>query len=297
MPFRVCARNIFLTYPKCGLHQEIHDHWSKEAEATTALEQHEDGQPHVHAVLRYSTKQDIRNERRFDFQGFHPNIQGCKSLRHSLQYISKHGNVLGSTGDACRPSRHDALTDLLATSCDSSTFMAGFQRIDPARFIVNYQQLEYFAARRFGGKSDCVMRNRIEFKVPTPLDDWVNTNLFPSPERPKCLVLIGPTRLGKTEWARSLGVHTYWNNYVTAEVTPGARYAVVDDMENFDRFTGRKAMFGCQKIVGVNPKYSKLQQWEWGIPTIWLWNHDNKPFLNDYCMQNCTYIEISKNLY
>lgn len=37
--------------------------------------------------------------------------------------------------------------------------------------------------------------------------EWVQTYLDPEVpvERPKALVLWGPTRLGKTEWARCLG--------------------------------------------------------------------------------------------
>jgi hypothetical protein len=45
-------------------------------------------------------------------------------------------------------------------------------------------------------------------KVPQVLLDWVAQSIDAEniPERPKALVIWGPTRLGKTDWARCLGM-------------------------------------------------------------------------------------------
>lgn len=303
MSFRVNARNIFLTYPQLNIsHQVLHDYLQTLADNVySCVERHQDGNTHFHAICSYEKKKDIRSATYFDFEGHHCNIQACRNLEASVRYIEKDGDVLGLSPHEFKPSRAARLTSLLRDSTTADQFLAGFEEIDPHTFIVHNNQIEDFARKRYRVSTSISIRSRDDFRVPPSLDDWVATNLFPSPERPKCLILVGPTRLGKTEWSRSLGEHTYWSNYVTSERNLSARYAVIDDMENFDRFTARKHIFGCQKVIGLNPKYSRLQQWEWGIPTIWLFNWESLPTelrdAHSYYRQNSIYIEINNPLF
>lgn len=299
--FRINAKNFFVTYPQIGdvTHQQIHDHLKTLADNVySCLELHEDGHPHVHAIVSYNSKKDIRRPDYFDAAGRHPNIQACRNLSSSIAYLNKDGSTLGEPPGDARTSRAAAIQTLLIQSQTPDAFIRGFEEIDPLRSIIHHHAVESFAAKRYRRPDVYVPRPTSSFKTPSCLDRWVAENLFPSPERPKCLVLISPTRFGKTEWARSLGAHTYWNNYVTAERNLDARYAVIDDMERFSHFSGAKAIFGCQKVVGINPKYSHLQQWNWGIPTIWLFNQ--KPLEicpNSYYEQNATIIELSNPLF
>ena len=65
--------------------------------------------------------------------------------------------------------------------------------------------------------------------------DWVATEL-PKSDRPKTLVVWGPSRTGKTNWARSLGRHTYLGfAWSLKEVDQSCDYIVIDDidMSNF----------------------------------------------------------------
>jgi len=68
------------------------------------------------------------------------------------------------------------------------------------------------------------------FRVPQEMKDWVNTEL-PKKNRPKCLVIWGPSRTGKSSWARSLGHHTYLNNsWDITQIDETSDYIVVGDM-------------------------------------------------------------------
>lgn len=112
--------------------------------------------------------------------------------------------------------------------------------------------------------------------VPPLIDEWVRTNLFNRPQRPKCLVIIGEPQWGKTKWAQSLGVpFNYWCKYLTARKTQDAQYAILDDFDDIKR-TDFKGFWGCQEIIGVKTSngVSGHRQWEWGIPTIWLMNQE-----------------------
>lgn len=69
------------------------------------------------------------------------------------------------------------------------------------------------------------------WNVPEALTRWKREEMQKL-DRPKCLVLVGPSRLGKTQWARSLGRHMYWRG--TTNVTKWdqeAKYLIFDDID------------------------------------------------------------------
>lgn len=63
-------------------------------QVVVSRELHEDGIPHVHCYLYYSTELSTRNERFFDILGHHPNIQAAKSLKAVQAYIKKEGDFI-----------------------------------------------------------------------------------------------------------------------------------------------------------------------------------------------------------
>lgn len=105
MSFRLNARNIFLTYPHCDKLAEDLLSWLIEdslvVKARTVSELHEDGSPHLHAVIKYSKKKDCRNERAFDYCGYHPNIQSAKNFAKSWNYLAKSGEPCDFESDDC----------------------------------------------------------------------------------------------------------------------------------------------------------------------------------------------------
>jgi len=76
--------------------------------------------------------------------------------------------------------------------------------------------------------------------------------------RPNSLILIGPSRCGKTEWARSLGKHMYFNNLLNLDDwDESADYIILDDFSpDITKFLPSwKCFFGGQKQFTLTDKY------------------------------------------
>jgi len=97
--FRINSRSVFLTYPQCSLDKQILLNFlaSLKHEASYIIvchEKHKDGSPHLHAVVKFQNKVDIKKETYFDINGFHPNIQTTKNINASIQYCKKDGDYI-----------------------------------------------------------------------------------------------------------------------------------------------------------------------------------------------------------
>lgn len=98
--------------------------------------------------------------------------------------------------------------------------------------------------------------------------------------RGKSLFLGGPTRTGKTAWARSLeGEHVYWNGLINADTwNEKAKYIVIDDFD-WTYFPCKKQLIGCQHEFTLTDKYRKKRRISnWGKPCIFIFNPDMDPY-------------------
>lgn len=69
------------------------------------------------------------------------------------------------------------------------------------------------------------------------------------------LWLVGPTKLGKTQWSRSHGSHNYFQNYLNLEkYNPDAKYNVFDDWD-WNSCNIYKSWLGCQEEFECTDKY------------------------------------------
>ena len=125
-------------------------------------------------------------------------------------------------------------------------------------------------------------------------------------------MLVGPTRLGKTEWARSLGRHIYMCGLFNLAVWDNeAEYLVLDDI-SFEHIGGaRKTLWGSQKELVLTDKFARKRSVKWGKPMIFLCNngqdfrymHDKRggPVLNreecDYYEENAVIVEITERMF
>lgn len=92
-------------------------------------------------------------------------------------------------------------------------------------------------------------------------------------------MLYGPSRTGKTRWARSLGDHVYFGGVFSGEaalaVTEDVKYAVFDDIAGGITFFPRwKDWLGAQDEFMVKALYHDPKLMKWGRPSIWCSNKD-----------------------
>lgn len=69
----------------------IQDRYQDVDYVLVAEEKHQDGQPHLHAVVCFSKEKNFRSDKCFDFDGYHANVQACKNLEGSYIYVMKDG--------------------------------------------------------------------------------------------------------------------------------------------------------------------------------------------------------------
>jgi len=91
-------------------------------------------------------------------------------------------------------------------------------------------------------------------------------------------VVIGESRWGKTQWARSLiEAHIYMCGLFSAsELCKHARLVIVDDVD-IKYFPYWRGFLGCQRDIIVTDKYKKKHKIRNGLPCIWLCNEDLDP--------------------
>jgi len=203
----------------------------------------------------------------------------------------------------------------------------------PYEYWLQYQKIVQFADVHYPVEIPKYQPNSIRFPFTTPeMDRWVRDE-FPKKDRPKTLVLWGPSKLGKTEWARALnhiiaarnGItdpdlirefliflvillvdffdladHVFMaNQFNASKVNESASYIVLDDID-IGFFPSYKMFLGGQKEFEVTDKYVRKLTLKWGKPCIWLSN-DN-PCLNPkvdaaWLHANCVFVNLEDKLY
>lgn len=107
---------------------------------------------------------------------------------------------------------------------------------------------------------------------------------------------MGASRTGKTEWARSLGPHFYFNGYFNMEqLSFESKYAVFDDFEDWSTFKQYKQWLGAQRQFVVTDKYRRKRDFLWGRPSVVLSNVDPAFKDFDWVKKNCFVYFMSDN--
>lgn len=185
MTFRLQAKNIFLTYPQCTLSSTIlleylsgllSDHQVKYL--CVASESHQDGSPHLHALICLGKKLHVRSANFFDVDDFHPNVQAARDPKQVLDYIKKDG-VFEETGvpPTTKPSWSDCL---VATT--KQEFLQLVKATSPRDYVLNYERLISFADVHYPSPQ-LPYQSRFtndNFNVPDILAEWEHESLDPT---------------------------------------------------------------------------------------------------------------------
>jgi hypothetical protein len=182
---------------------------------------------------------------------------------------------------------------------------------DPRSYVIMHEKLEYFTNKKYAPPIPPFTPKFQEFlRVPQEMKDWVTTELIKvhiilfiiillltyyfQEVRPKTLVVWGPSRTGKTSWARSLGPHSYLNSAWNMEdLDQDKDYIIFNDVDfesfrTWQAFLGKHLSFYCavvfiltfscagaQETFTVTDKYrGKKTLCGWSKPCIWLNNQN-----------------------
>nr|UFP62870.1 AC1 [African cassava mosaic virus] len=293
--FRVQAKNVFLTYPKCSIPKEHLLSFLQTLSLPSnpkfikiCRELHQNGEPHLHALIQFEGKITITNNRLFDCvhpscsTSFHPNIQGAKSSSDVKSYLDKDGDTVewgqfqidGRSARGGQQSANDAYAKALNSGSKSEALNV-IRELVPKDFVLQFHNLNSNLDRIFQeppapyvSPFSCSSFDQ----VPVEIEEWVADNVRDSaarPWRPNSIVIEGDSRTGKTMWARSLGPHNYLCGHLDLSpkvFTNDAWYNVIDDVQPLKKFIFEKRNWGSKT------KYGKPVQIKGGIPTIFLCN-------------------------
>jgi len=194
-PFKFDSSHVFLTYPQSTLTAEaIYDHVNslKPLEwARICQERHRDGGTHQHVVAKFQSRYQTRNQRAFDVAGFHPNIQPVRSIRRALAYVTKDGEFtdFGSVPNTEQEGDDINWVDFASTSSEAEYFAEAMRR------RVSYQYALHFW--RLGSRTSTEIPVDYE-----PIIERECATLQETPCPPGTTVLVGPSGVGKTSWAK-----------------------------------------------------------------------------------------------
>ncbi|AFR11828.1 Rep [Baminivirus] len=309
--FRLQGKNILLTYPQCNLEvKHVCDELALRlppGRCSGVLERHQDGNPHLHILWELRRRLDTQNPRFFDVDTFHPNVVVVRSVRGARDYIAKTGAEV-YTNEPGEP-ECESWGEILEQATSREGFLDLVRKHKPRDFILNMERLEYAANILFAEPEQSFVSMYTTFAPPSACHDWwLQYGARPRLEgRLQSLYVEGASRIGKTEWARSLGPHVYFNNmYNLDDLKSALRYAefaVFDDIP-FDRLPAWKSFFGCQHTFTLTDRYrKKFTISDWSKPSIFLVNPDmtydawNKGREWEYIKQNAVIVKTDSRFY
>lgn len=229
MSYRLQAKNILLTYSQVDNDDAFLRTPSAHFDHCTSLlgpldvyrlgrEFHQDGGTHFHAYVSPSNKCSTRNARLFDYAGYHPNVRPVrKTPWKSWDYVGKEHDVIYEHGErpggdrAPDPGRQSVWSDALAAG-GKEEFLRILREKAPREYVLYHDAIERFVEKHYAPVPPHYESPSFETDSINLLSVWLHQSNIGGerwPGRPRSLILWGPTRTGKTVWARSLGRYVY----------------------------------------------------------------------------------------
>lgn len=276
--FRLNCRAFFLTYAQAdGLSKQDIKAFLDSKRPTEfgfiAQETHENGGIHFHVTFKCERKWDIRAASAFDIniggRVYHPKIEACRDPTASIRYSRKEDNDPLSWGTL--PAEKRKWSEVLDAGTKEEALEL-VQKVSARDYIINHERIEYYMNQRFKRTLEpYTPRYTVFNNVPFTCQQWLEQRL--NEDRPKSLIIYGPSRLGKTEWARSIGRHMYFNGMLDLQIwDDDAEYIILDDWWDWAKLTLYKQFIGAQRTFTLTDKYRKKMTVNFGKPCIVLAN-------------------------
>ncbi len=309
------SSNFFLTYPHCGDKQGVFDFLTKNKNTPifckVALEHHAGGEPHLHAIVVYGKRRDISTSRAFDHGIYHPNVAKLIHFESADNYISKEDAsplVWGAytprhvkSSDGKGPSRDEIMFSLYEASSTKEEFLSKVKSTMAFTYFTQYDRLLQSANAEFKAAT----REYVDpypnhpWLLPGAVKKWLREE-FNKPERAKALCLVGPSRFGKTTWARSLGKHIFWRQSTNLDTwDPSAKYLIIDDID-WKFLPNKKCWLTAMGDMTVTDRYRPKRDICNYKPCIYLTNNDPRdqfePGESEYWEANMEIVILTRTM-
>nr|QHB15163.1 replicase [Insect-associated mastrevirus 1] len=200
-------------------------------------------------------------------------MQTARKVDAVRDYCKKDGDFIENWSERRK------MEDILVEAESPSQFLNLIRENYPEKYVFNLEKVEYAANKLFVRPPSPYSNPNLgsSLTLTSGMEVWLNEE-FVKTDRPKSLWLCGPTRTGKTTWARSLGHHIYWSgSFILDTFDESAQYLVLDDIE-WSYVPAKKQLFGGQKEFVLSDKYRRKRRLKWGKPVIYLFNRDADPW-------------------
>lgn len=211
--FRLQGKNFFLTYPQCDV--------SKEDAATDlqhklaldylliAREYHQDGSPHLHALLTAKSKANIKNEKFFDLGLHHGNYQTARDTDKVKEYIEKADSAPLEIGLYMSNKQ----SEVQKRAKDNKLIIE-----KPLHLLVDSGDISIYSYKLL--RESKMLYNLDKIDVPEYMPK-------------KCLWIYGKTGIGKSRWVRTnypglffeKSQNKWWDGYI------GQKIVLLDDFD------------------------------------------------------------------
>lgn len=313
--FHFQRRYALFTYSQCGdldpfLVSDLFS--SLGAECIIGREPHADEGFHLHAFVDFGVKYRTRNARQFDVEGYHPNVRSCfKTPEKMYDYATKTGNIVAGglerPDGSGLPQSSDPWPEIIMAE-NRDEFFELCAAMAPRSLVCSFTSLRAYADWKYRPiplPYSAPPEWNFDTRAYPQLDEWVRENLegYQPGRRGKSLILIGPSRMGKTAWARSLRQeHTYFGGlFCLDEYSVDSAYAVFDDLQGgLEFFHAYKFWLGHQQEFFATDKYRAKTKVTWGKPAIYCSNTDprmDKGADADWLDANCVFVFIDTPLF
>nr|WKW49313.1 replication-associated protein [Tomato mottle leaf distortion virus] len=336
--FQLNGKNYFLTYPRCSLTKEEALSQLHKLQTPTnkkfirvCREFHEDGEPHLHALIQFEGNFRCTNQRFFDLVSptrsahFHPNIQKAKSASDVKAYVEKDGEfvdfgIFQIDGRSARGGWQSA-NDTYAKVLNAGSVYEALNILkeeQPKDFVLQHHNIRSNLERIFPKAPEPWVPpfqlssfNNVPDEMQEWADDYFGRGAAARPERPISIIVEGDSRTGKTMWARALGSHNYLSGHLdfnSRVYSNEAEYNVIDDIPP-QYLKHWKELIGAQLDWQRNCKYGKPVQIKGGIPSIVLCNpgegasykdfleKEENAALKNWTLNNAKFIFLDSPLY
>lgn len=183
--FRLDAKHLFLTYPRCELTKEqaLEQLKNKTIDIkhyVIGRELHEDGHPHLHVYLALNRKKNTQNPAFYDLRQdatvYHGNYQAARDIADVMKYCKKDGDFIQSDGIEEPEDKMD-YGEIIKTANTAQEYMALVEKHYPRDISLNYDKLMSFANQRFPPVVEEYQPpyRRDQFDIPEEISDWVST--------------------------------------------------------------------------------------------------------------------------